>query len=181
MEEQNEAIRAFQEGTNSIFRQWTALELAVHNQWGGPTSSEKANAMINEVLGLFQGSQKIYKDDVSILIEDYVESEFNMVCEDGSPDEIGEIIVTMFRQCAEGDFSLVNTTIEREKGRQNVLASSSGLDSGGDVLEDVDQVPSTELNSIVEEEAKSFEPEVDEDGFQTVARGKRTRSNKRYG
>ena len=47
--------------------------------------------------------------DISILVEDYVDSEFNMVCEDGSPDEIGEIVVTMYRQCAEGDFSLVNT------------------------------------------------------------------------
>lgn len=62
MAEQNEAIRAFQEGTNSIFRQWTALELAVHNQWGGPNSSDKANDMINEVLELFGGAQKIYKD-----------------------------------------------------------------------------------------------------------------------
>jgi hypothetical protein len=104
-----------------------------------------------------------------------------MVCEDGSPDEIGEIIVTMYRQCAEGDFSLVNTTIEREKTRQNVLARSSGLEAGGDVLEETDEAPSTELNTIVEEEVKAFVPEVDEDGFETVARGKRTRSNKRYG
>lgn len=119
--------------------------------------------------------------DVSVLIEDYVESEFNMVCEDGSPDEIGEIVVTMFRQCAEGDFSLVNSTIEREQARQNVIARSSGLESGGDVLEEADQAPSTELNTIVEEEVKAFVPEIDEDGFETVARGKRTRSNKRYG
>lgn len=62
MAAQNEAIQAFHAGTNSIFRQWTALELAVHNQWGGHNSEEKANAMINEVLELFGGSQKIYKD-----------------------------------------------------------------------------------------------------------------------
>ena len=72
MAAQNEAIQAFQEGTNSIFRQWTALELAVHNQWGGPNSSEKANAMITEVLELFGGSQKIYKDVSHINDHQYV-------------------------------------------------------------------------------------------------------------
>lgn len=62
MAAQNEAIQAFREGTNSIFRQWTALELAVHNQWGGHNSEEKATSMINNVLELFGGTQKIYKD-----------------------------------------------------------------------------------------------------------------------
>lgn len=166
-----------------------------------------------------------------------------MVCEDGSPDEIGEIVVTMYRQCAEGDFSLVNKvkiktmwlqlthrltvlsftytffctyicvvwlinkltcsiyyctqTIEREKARQDVVARSTGLEASGDVLEEDDGVggtgggpSSSEMmqnnNSIVEEEAQlqaqvPFVPEVDEEGFETVVRGKRTRSNKRYG
>lgn len=104
-----------------------------------------------------------------------------MVCEDGSPDEIGEIIVTMYRQCAEGDFSLVNSTIERERARQDVVARSTGLEAGGDVLDESEAAPSTELNTIVEEEVSAYVPEVDEEGFETVARGKRTRSNKRYG
>jgi hypothetical protein len=121
-----------------------------------------------------------------MLIEDYVESEFNMVCEDGSPDEIGEIVVTMYRQCAEGDFSLVNTTLAREKARQDVVARSSGLEAGGDVMEEADRGPSTEMNTIVEEEVQEvqaavFVPEVDEEGFETVARGRRTRSGKRFG
>lgn len=118
-----------------------------------------------------------------MLIEDYMVSELNVECEDGSPDEIGEIVVTMYRQCAEGDFSLVNTTLAREKARQSAVAHSSGLEASGDVLEegDVDQGPSTELNSIVEEEVAAYVPEVDEEGFETVARGRRTRSGKRFG
>ncbi len=65
MAAQNEAFQAFQafqEGINSVFRQWTALELAVHNQWGGPNSADKANMMIQEVLDLFGGNKRIYKD-----------------------------------------------------------------------------------------------------------------------
>jgi Pre-rRNA-processing protein TSR2 len=57
-----ESDKHFTEGVKSIFRQWTALELAVTNQWGGPSSSTKANAMIEDVLKLFQGPDKVYKD-----------------------------------------------------------------------------------------------------------------------
>ena len=36
------SFSAFKEGLESVFRQWTALELAVDQQWGGVNSSEKA-------------------------------------------------------------------------------------------------------------------------------------------
>ena len=119
-----------------------------------------------------------------MLIEDFVESHFNMICEDGSPEEIGEIIVAMYRQCAEGDYSLVSATIERERTRQNVVANSSGLEAGGDVIEETedDRKASDNVDTIVAEEVQQvITSEIDEDGFQTVSRGKRTRSNKRYG
>jgi hypothetical protein len=57
-----EADKYFKEGVRSVFRQWTALELAVANQWGGPTSSSKAEKLIDEVLTLFDGPDRVYKD-----------------------------------------------------------------------------------------------------------------------
>ena len=135
----------------------------------------------SEAYEMYVCSLFVILQDVAMLVEDYVEGEFNMVCEDGSPDEIGEIVVTMYRQCAEGDFSLVNTTLAREKVRQNVVGLSSGLEAGGDVLDDSEGGPSSEMNTIVEEEVVAFVPEVDGEGFETVARGKRTRSGKRFG
>ncbi len=53
---------AFIQGFGSIFRQWTALELAVHNGWGGPQSAEKANQLMDEVLAIFDDPKRIYKD-----------------------------------------------------------------------------------------------------------------------
>jgi hypothetical protein len=29
-----DTFKNFKEGLGSVFRQWTALELAIHNQWG---------------------------------------------------------------------------------------------------------------------------------------------------
>ena len=40
----------------------TALELAVHHGWGGQNSIEKANMLVEDVITLFAGPQRIYKD-----------------------------------------------------------------------------------------------------------------------
>ena len=56
------SLQFFKEGLRSIFRQWTGLELAVFHQWGGPSSTDRAEALMEEVLGMFQGVDKIYKD-----------------------------------------------------------------------------------------------------------------------
>ena len=58
----NSVMKFFKEGLRSIFRQWTGLELAVFHQWGGPSSTVRAEALMEEVLGMFQGVDKIYKD-----------------------------------------------------------------------------------------------------------------------
>ena len=57
-----EAANAFREGVRSIFRQWTALDLAVHHGWGGHSSQEKAERLVDDVLALFESPQRIYKD-----------------------------------------------------------------------------------------------------------------------
>ena len=40
-----QCIEAFREGLGSVLRQWTALELAIYHQWGGPASSVKAEVL----------------------------------------------------------------------------------------------------------------------------------------
>jgi hypothetical protein len=57
-----EADETFRRGLSSIFRQWTALELAVSHQWGGPSSADKANRLMEEVYQFFQGPDRVYKD-----------------------------------------------------------------------------------------------------------------------
>ena len=34
-----QAIQAFKEGIGSVLRQWTALELAIHHQWGNNSNN----------------------------------------------------------------------------------------------------------------------------------------------
>lgn len=44
---------AFQEGVTYIFKSWTALRLAVEQDWGGVDSAEKRDWMINLVVDYF--------------------------------------------------------------------------------------------------------------------------------
>jgi pre-rRNA-processing protein TSR2 len=58
----SQSERIFNEGIVAALNKWTALELAVHNEWGGPNSSQKATALCDVVLELFSKRTKVYKD-----------------------------------------------------------------------------------------------------------------------
>mmetsp|Transcript_20536 Transcript_20536/g.28303 ORF Transcript_20536/g.28303 Transcript_20536/m.28303 type:complete len:228 (+) Transcript_20536:49-732(+) len=203
-----QAVTSFKEGLGSVLRQWTALELAVHHQWGGFSSSEKAENLEKELLELFVSPDKVYKDDVALVLEDYLDVNFYTVCEDGSTEEVGDILCTMFRQCCEGDFTLVHNSLAREYVRHEheVLQQSQGLCEDGDVddNEDIDPNNIESLNSVIADRIQSIEEEVEEeikiepieventtttdvaigmqnveDGWETVQRGKNANSKKK--
>lgn len=161
-----QSLEAFKEGVGSVLRQWTALELAVHHQWGGPTSKERAEALRTEIVDLFLAPDKVYKDDISLILEDYLESNFNTICEDGSPDQVGEIFCTMWRQCIEGNYQMVTDILAKEFVRHEMVTRSQGL-VGGDVDDESDDgVDNSELLEAVEEAVKE-ETEEQEQTMQT--------------
>jgi pre-rRNA-processing protein TSR2 len=182
---------AFQSGLASMFRQWTVLELAVHNQWGGPGSGVKAEDLQIEILDLFRSPERIYKDDISLVLEDFLESQLNVICEDGSPDEIGEIVCTMWRECCADDFTTVERTLNQERMRVGVSGKCIGMESGDAVLSDdeveTEDVSARNLDALAEGDEEGEEemevepvirePVIDEDGFEVIIR-KSKRGNK---
>ena len=57
-----QADETFLDGLKSVMRQWTVLSLAVSHGWGGHNGQEKADALVEEIMDLFQGPEKVYKD-----------------------------------------------------------------------------------------------------------------------
>ena len=194
-----QAVQFFTEGLGSTLRQWTALELAVHHQWGGINSNDKAEALVNELVGMFTGPDKIYKDDVSLLLDEYMETNFYTICEDDSTDELGDLLVTMWRQCCAGDFTIATNALAREYVRHEMVSKSEGVVSGDvdDGSDEDDNEAMEENEEKVKEAAEGMlssagntaagmevegvvnaesqqppDPVVDEDGFETVFRGK---------
>lgn len=181
------------EGMSSVFRQWTALELAIFHQWGGPKPEEVITEMQQELMAMFTGPEKIYKDDVAFILEDYMEAHFNTMLEDGSPDEIGELLCEMWRKCAAGDFEMVNTIKGKERMRPSVTGQCQGLEGGdaidsddendglalGDVMQTLKEEGEGEGDMEAEEDEAEAPPLVDEDGFQTVVSGKKKKKGKK--
>jgi len=173
-----EANKNFQEGLGSVFRQWTALELAVHHEWGGSQSSQRANELMQEILDMFLGPERIYKDDITLVLEDFMETQLNTVCEDNSIEEISELLVLMWRECGQGNFNLVINALSREFQSHEILTRSQGIDNTGDMMDSDEEEEVTAgneavLQAITEEDAMDEEPPeplVDEDGFESVRR-----------
>jgi len=134
----------FRRGMGSVFRMWTALELAIFHQWGGSSGQQVVAELEEELMDLFRGAEKMYKDDVSLILEDYMETHFNTLLEDDSPDEIGEILCTMFNNIVKGDFEMVNGICAKEAARtaslagQGVAQRSQGMGGNGDEDSDDD-------------------------------------------
>lgn len=123
-----------------------------------------------------------------------MDTKFSTICEDESTDEIGDLFVTMWRQCGEGNFTLVTNALAREFVRHEVLSQSVGLD-GGDEMDEEDEEDTAidhdrgeamvmdRIQECVEEcdeeeaaealdAAESGAMTVDPDGWETVHRGK---------
>ncbi len=119
-----------------MFRQWTALELAVHNQWGGPNSAQHADELVNNIMDLFDTAEKIYKDDVSLILDDVMEAHFNTICEDESTDELGHLMCVMFNELCVGNMSMLERTLTQERSRPGAVTKSVGIENGDELDSD---------------------------------------------
>lgn len=135
-----QANAVFESGVVSIFRQWTALELAVSQGWGGFDSQRKADQLIDDVLTLFQ-TKRVDNNDIALLLEETMDQDFQTVCEDNSPNEIGILLCNIWSEVGNGNFSTVNNIIARETSRNTgtIISNSQGVDAGGDVMSDDDE------------------------------------------
>ena len=164
-----------------MLRQWTALELAIHNSWGGSNSREKAQELNNMIIQMFNKPEKLYKDELVMLLEDVLEVNFNVICEDGSTEEISELLLEMWKQCGNGDFTIAVNTLGREANRFEVINKSQGIDQG-DAIDDDDDDDEDGVNmgndqsmDIDDNTNKKEKPPkvIDEEGFETVFRRRR--------
>ncbi|KAI8088607.1 Pre-rRNA-processing protein TSR2-domain-containing protein [Thamnidium elegans] len=167
---------AFEEGVSYIFHNWTALKLAVEQDWGGVESAEKREWMIDLIVGHFdkRGSQ-LDIDEIEDILSQIMTDEFNATLEDDSPYLVAKHLVLLYGQCVKGDFSEVERLREKAKLQNSFTASScvkQGDDSdddeeGDDVVDDNNQQPEDKDDDMDE---VPEEPTVDADGWEIVRR-----------
>jgi pre-rRNA-processing protein TSR2 len=169
---------------------WPALTLAVQNEWGGPSSSDKRDWFAGAISDLFISNPQTDAQDLEDFMEQIMGDEFECVVDDGSLEEAAGAIVRLREQCLRGEFGEVETlqrTWEENK-RRGETGNSAGPfrkvevdqetddedgDEDGDGEEDEDEVMG-EAPELVRAPWQKVKPEVDEEGFTKVV-GKRNR------
>lgn len=180
-----EAAAEFQEGINLLLSRWTALQMAVQNEWGGRNSRLRSQQLALDLFSLLTDSkEKVYIDDVEDFLDDSMLSLDTEVA-DGSIEEIAEKLMLMHEECLEGDFSSIQrlrATIPPPGAATHVTqiqaSSDSDSDDNGNLRNDgsskmvVDDPQSHSVmngEEMMVDESRPQEPAETEDGWTVVA------------
>jgi len=104
-------IQLFHRAIEIIFKNWSALQLAVAHESGGPQSKEKAEWMVGATETWFHENEDLEDWEVEEFLEDVVSTEFNLEVNDGSCLEIGQKICEFFQFCSNNNASAIETKL----------------------------------------------------------------------
>lgn len=98
---------------NKVLSNWTALNLAVEHGMGGPQSRQIASWMVDYMNEIFVENPNIEPYEVSDILSELMDNEFQTICDDNSPDEVGAELCRFFRLLREGQTELLNTELSK--------------------------------------------------------------------
>ncbi|KAJ4716978.1 putative Pre-rRNA-processing protein TSR2 [Melia azedarach] len=102
-----ESAPVFREGIALTLARWSALQMAVENEWGGRGSRAIAEQLISDIFSWFtQSKEMLYIDDLENILDEAMLS-LNTMTEDGSVEEVAEKLMIMHEECLEGDYQSV--------------------------------------------------------------------------
>jgi pre-rRNA-processing protein TSR2 len=175
----DEHAAAFCEGLAGILNRWTALQLAILNEWGGAESAAKGAQMLEELEHWFLRRRAgKYAEDLEELLVEILGDDFCVQCEDGSPREVAKIACEMYEQVAEGNYALARDVCakplprehlercqrEEEDRRWTAGASTARLADGGGGGSDGsdDAMDADDLAAGLDGFSMKHDPEVDD-------------------
>ncbi|VAH02344.1 unnamed protein product [Triticum turgidum subsp. durum] len=117
-----QAAAALQEGIGLVFGRWTALQMAVENEWGGPDSRAKLDHTafyfsLHFILGPY------YYEDLEDMMFDRIYKSLNSNFADGSIREVAEQFFMMHEECLENNFSSIEK-LRNTRPQGNVVSQS---------------------------------------------------------
>ncbi|CAH8499551.1 unnamed protein product [Schistosoma turkestanicum] len=80
----------FKTYTKKILDSWTALRLGLNEESGGPNTQQKVGLLyehLPQVVSKFK-----HEDEITDFLEDYLDDELNIICEDNSHEEVAQLI-----------------------------------------------------------------------------------------
>jgi pre-rRNA-processing protein TSR2 len=161
----------FEYSVKLALARWTALRMAVEGEWGGGDTRRKYEILLEEILHVFKYNKAVYADAMADNIGGYVESEFGLLCEDGSVEELAELLSVLAEECKNANYDRVKAMHEQVHSLFPIDLKKAKVKTQDDGVGLADQA----LGAISEEagEREPDVPLVDEDGFTMVRRSGR--------
>ncbi|CAI9273523.1 unnamed protein product [Lactuca saligna] len=169
-----EAVNELREGIDLLLGRWSALHMAIQNEWGGCETRQKAQQLALDIYHwLIRPAEALYVDDLENLLDDFMLS-LNTEIEDGSIEEISENLMIIHEECLEGNFASIErlrqSASQAANHRMQVVTGdddddndeeSDSSSSSGDVPMDMEDGVD---HLSVDEPGRGPTPMVDADG-----------------
>lgn len=166
----------FEYSVKLAMSRWTALRMAVEGEWGGGDMRRKYELLLEEVLNVFKYTKTVYAEDLAEDLANYAESQFGLICEDGSVEELAEFLTVLADECKKGDYARVKDLHEKVQSMFpiNLKAAKVRSEEDGDD-HGMDDIAEESMQDDEQLQAEQQET-VDEDGFTTVRRSSRRKA-----
>lgn len=148
----------------SIFDRWTALVLVVEHQLGG--SKTDANQLLDTAVAMATSPSRRHDIDDYINLFYATFDRMNTDIEDGSPEEVANLILKVRDAAARGDFGPAAEVAQNAGMTAEAFRASVQGREDSDDEDDPDFVPTAEME--YEPPRTRSQPVVDEDGFTQV-------------
>ncbi|KAI9914722.1 hypothetical protein PsorP6_008532 [Peronosclerospora sorghi] len=160
----------FEYSVKLVLARWTALRMAIEGEWGGGDTRRKYEILLDEILNVFKYNKTVYADAMAENIGDYVETEFGLICEDGSVEEISELLTILADECKKAQYDRIKVMHEQVRSLLPIDLKTLKVKPHDDGVQSL---------GVLTEEA-AVEPDVslvDKDGFTTVRRSSRRKAH----
>ncbi|EEF49714.1 Pre-rRNA-processing protein TSR2, putative [Ricinus communis] len=160
-----ESVPLFQEGIFLILSRWSALQLAVENEWGGRGSRQLADQIGFDIFSWFtQSKEPLYIDDLENILDEGMIS-LNTMIEDGSVEEVAEKLMIMHEECLEGNYHTIEQLRQARPTagvHQHIRQAANGDDDEDDDSSDDDDNSMGDNRSNMMMDAPKFQSKPNE-------------------
>ncbi|KAL4200265.1 hypothetical protein AMTRI_Chr03g148850 [Amborella trichopoda] len=155
-----EILSLFTEGISLILSRWTALQMAVENEWGGRTSRQKFQQLSTDIVSWFsQSNAPLYIDDLEMMLDETMVLSFSSEIEDGSIEEVAEQLMILHEECLKGNFETLYQLRASSPATQAVSQSRKvSSEEGSDYSTDDEQEPASDMALDIEPEQMAVNP-----------------------
>ncbi|XAR52506.1 hypothetical protein NMG60_11020627 [Bertholletia excelsa] len=138
-----------QEGIGLLLSRWSALQMAVENEWGGPHSRLKSQQLAADIFSwLTQSKEPLYIDDLENMLDEFMLS-LNTEIADGSIEEIAEKLMIMHEECLEGNYKSIQILKESIPPRGGVPHIRQAADDNDDDEDEDNESGNGDLSEMV--------------------------------